>query len=121
MRKITGAVTIPAPGSKVIEEYVGRASTETEDISVAHMIAPPGWTEPIQEPDFDDITIVLKGVIEVEHADGRETVRAGEAIITEKGERIRYVNPSTTESAEYWAICLPAFSPENVNREDGEK
>lgn len=119
MRKIEGPVSIPAGGSKVIEEYVGRASTGTDRISVAHMIAPPGWTEPFQEPEFDEITIVVKGAIDVEHDDGHETVRAGEAVITDKGERIRYVNPSPTESAEYWAICLPAFSPETVNRENG--
>lgn len=119
MRKISGPVSIPAQGSKVIEEYVGRASTETDRLSIARMIAPPGWTEPFQEPEFDEITIVVAGEIDVEHDDGRETVHAGEAIITEKGERIRYVNPSSTESAEYWAICLPAFSPETANRESG--
>ncbi len=118
MRKIAGPVSIPAPGSKVIEEYVGRVSTDSDRVSVARMVAPPGWTEPFQQPEFDEITIVVKGSIDVEHGEGRESVRAGEAIITEKGERIRYVNPSDTDSAEYWAICLPAFSPETVNRAD---
>lgn len=117
MRKISGPVSIPAPGSKVIEEYMGRASTDTERISIAHMVAPPGWTEPFQQPEFDEITIVVKGAIDVEHDEGRETIHAGEAVITEKGERIRYANPSEHESAEYWAICLPAFSPGMVNRE----
>lgn len=117
MRKINGPVSIPAPGSKVIEEYVGRASTDTDRVSIAHMIAPPGWTEPYQQPDFDEITIVVKGAVDVEHDGGRERVSAGEAIITEKGERIRYLNTSSTESAEYWAICLPAFSTESANRE----
>lgn len=117
MKKIERPVSIPAPGSKIIEEYVGRASTDMENVSVARMVAPPGWSEPFQRPDFDEVTLVVNGAIEVEHDGGRETVRAGEAILTEKGERIRYLNPSSSESAEYWAICLPAFSPETVNRE----
>lgn len=117
MQKVAAPVSIPSPGSKVIEEYVGEVSTGEERVSVAHMIAPPGWTEPFQRPDFDEITVVVKGVLEVEHDEGRETVRAGEAIVTRKGERIRYQNPSE-ESAEYWAICLPAFTLDRVHREE---
>lgn len=117
MRKIERPVSIPASGSKVIEEYVGRASTKSERLSVAHMVAPPGWTEPFQRPKFDEITIVLKGALEVQHDGGRETVKAGEAVLTEKGERIRYENPFN-EAAEYWAICLPAFSVELAGREE---
>lgn len=117
MQKITGPVSIPAPGSKVIEEYVGRISTGEERVSVAHLIAPPGWSEPFQRPDFDEITLVVKGTLEVEHDEGRETVKSGEAIVTTRGERVRYQNPSE-ESAEYWAICLPAFTLKNVHRED---
>ncbi len=117
MRKISAPVSIPAPGSKVIEEYVGRASTGEKRLSVAHMIAPPGWAEPFQRPEFDEITVVVKGSIEVEFDNGRETVEAGEAIVAERGERVRYENPSD-ESAEYWAICMPAFSPEKIHREE---
>lgn len=116
MRKITAPTSIPAPGSKVIEEYIGRASTGDERLSIAHMIAPPGWTESFQRPDFDEITIVVHGELEVDHDGGRETVRSGEAILTEKGERVRYENASE-EFAEYWAVCLPAFSSETAHRE----
>jgi mannose-6-phosphate isomerase-like protein (cupin superfamily) len=116
MKKISGPIPILAPGSKVIEEYVGRASTGEERLSIAHMIAPPGWTESFQRPDFDEITIVVQGELEVDHDGGRETVRAGQAIFTEKGERVRYENTSE-EFAEYWAVCLPAFSPEAAHRE----
>lgn len=117
MRKISAPVSIPASGSKVIEEYVGRASTGDEQLSVAHMIAPPGWTEPFQQPEFDEVTVVVKGELEIEHDEGRETVRAGEAVVTHRGERVRYQNV-TGESAEYWSICLPAFSVEDARRED---
>jgi len=117
MQKITAPVSIPAPGSKVIEEYVGRASTGWEHLSIAHMIAPPGWTEPVQRPDFFEITIVVRGSLVVEHDAGHETVPAGQAIVTEKGERIRYGNPSE-EFAEYWSICLPAFDADAAHRSE---
>jgi mannose-6-phosphate isomerase-like protein (cupin superfamily) len=115
-RKITTPVSVPASGSKIIEEYVGRVSTDTETVSVARMIAPPGWTEPFQEPEFDEVTLVLSGAITVEHFAGREIVRRGEVILVERGERIRYGNPFE-EPAEYWAVCVPAFSPEAARRE----
>lgn len=115
---ITQPVRIPAPGAKVIEEHVGRASTGTESASVAHMIAPPGWDEPFQAPDFDEVTIVVRGTMRVTHGDGIETdVRAGETILCGAGERIRYSNPFD-EEAEYWAVCAPAFSPDTVRREE---
>ncbi len=113
---ITSPVRIPVPGGKLIEEHVGRASTGTASTSVAHMIAPPGWDEPFQTPDFDEVTIVVRGTVRVEHGDGVETdVQAGETILCRAGERIRYSNPSG-EEAEYWAVCAPAFSPDTVHR-----
>lgn len=114
---ISQPARIPAPGGKLIEEFVGRLHTGTESMSVAHMIAPPGWDEPFQAPTFDEATVVLRGTIRVEHDAGHTDVRAGEVIFCRAGERIRYTNPSA-EEAEYWAICTPAFSPETVHRED---
>ena len=114
---ITAPVRIPAPGAKVIEEHVGRASTGTVSASVAHMIAPPGWDEPFQAPDFDEVTIVVRGAIRVEHDGGAFEVRAGESVLCRAGERIRYANASATDEAEYWAVCTPAFAPDTVHRE----
>jgi mannose-6-phosphate isomerase-like protein (cupin superfamily) len=115
---ITRPVRIPAPGAKVIEEHVGRASTDTPGVSVAHMVAPPGWDEPFQTPAFDEVTIVVRGTMRVDHEAGTTDVRAGETILCRAGERIRYSNPFD-EEAEYWAVCAPAFSPDTVNREEG--
>ena len=117
VRKITRPVPIPVPGGKTIEEHVGRASTGTSSLSVAHMIAPPGWDEPFQRPEFDEVTIVLRGTMRVEHDGGAEDVEAGETILVEAGERIRYSNPADAE-CEYWAVCAPAFSPATVHREE---
>lgn len=88
-----------------------------DTVSIAHMVAPPGWEEPAQTPDFDEFTVVLDGVLLVETDDGPTLVRAGSAIITRAGERVRY---STSEGARYFAICVPAFTPESANREDVE-
>ena len=115
---ITAPVRIPAPGAKVIEEHVGRASTGTGSASVAHMVAPPSWSEPWQAPTFDEVTIVVAGTMRVEHDGGQSDVRAGETILCRAGERIRYSNPSPVEPCEYWAVCAPAFSPETVHREE---
>ena len=118
---IAAPTRIPVPGGKVIDEYVGRVTTGTEGVSVAHMVAPGGWQEPAQAPDFDEITVVLRGVVlvEVTAADGSvETleVPGGQAVLTRAGERVRY---STGErEAEYVAVCLPAFSPELAHRDD---
>lgn len=116
VRRIPDPARIPVPGGKVIEEHVGRVRTGTGTLSVAHMIAPPGWDEPFQRPDFDEVTIVVRGTVRVEHDGGAEDVRAGETVLVEAGTRIRYSNPAGTE-AEYWAVCAPAFSPETVHRE----
>lgn len=116
VRRIESATRVPVPGGKVIDEYVGRVNSGDERLSVAHMIAPPGWAEPPQTPEFAEFTLVLRGTVRVEHAGGVTEASAGQAVVTEPGERIRYsVGP---EGAEYVAVCLPAFSPETVHRED---
>jgi mannose-6-phosphate isomerase-like protein (cupin superfamily) len=109
---------IEAAGNKpkLIDEYIGRVSTQTEVVSIAHMRSPSGWTEPGQRPEFDEFTIVLKGMLRVEYSDGQMDVHAGQAVIAQKGEWVRYSTPSD-EGAEYIAVCLPAFSPDTVHRE----
>lgn len=118
IRHITDPARIPVPGGKIIEEHVGRVRTETSSLSVARMVAPPRWDEPYQTPTFDEVTIVLRGVVRVEHAGGAVDVRAGETVLVEAGDRVRYSNPSETE-AEYWAVCTPAFAPDAAQREEG--
>lgn len=118
-RLLTEPVAIPVPGGKVIREHVGRVATGTDAVSVAHMVAPPGWSEPAQRPAFDEVTLVLRGEVVVEHDGGSTRVTAGQSVVTYAGERVRYCcGPS---GAEYVAVCLPAFSPDTVNREDGEQ
>lgn len=106
---------IPVPGGKLIDEHIGRVNTGNSDISVAHMRSPAGWSEPGQTPEFDEYTIVLKGFMRVEHKDGVLDVPSGQSIFCAKNEWIRY---STPEGAEYIAICLPAFSPGTVHRDE---
>jgi mannose-6-phosphate isomerase-like protein (cupin superfamily) len=117
---ISAPTRIPVPGGKVIDEHVGAVTTPdvglSSSVSVAHMVAPAGWTEPYQTPDFDEITVVLAGQVLVDHANGRLEVDAGQSVITRGGERIRYSCGS--DGAEYIAVCLPAVSPESVHRED---
>ncbi|HEY6465727.1 MAG TPA: hypothetical protein VIY69_07035 [Candidatus Acidoferrales bacterium] len=107
---------IEAAGNKpkIIQEHVGRVNSKTEAISVARMSSPAGWVEPGQTPDFDEYTLVLSGVLRVEHKSGAIDVHAGQAVIAHADEWIRY---STPEGAEYIAICLPAFSPNTVHRD----
>jgi len=112
---VTSPTVVPGIGEKVIRELVGRVNTETSALSVARMTSPPGWEEPAQAPEFDEVTVVLEGAVVVEHDAGEFTVRAGEAVLTRAGEKVRY---STPEGAEYVAICVPAFSPGSVHRED---
>jgi mannose-6-phosphate isomerase-like protein (cupin superfamily) len=109
---------IEAAGNKpkIIDEYVGRVNTGTESTSVAHMRSPGGWVEPGQRPAFDEFTVVLRGTLRVEYEGGSFEVKAGQAIITNKGEWVRYSTPGE-EGAEYIAVCLPAFSPATVNRD----
>jgi mannose-6-phosphate isomerase-like protein (cupin superfamily) len=117
---ISSPTRIPVPGGKVIDEHVGAVSTPdlglSSSVSVAHMVAPADWTEPYQRPDFDEITVVLTGQVVVDHDSGRLEVGAGQSVITRAGERIRY--SCGPEGAEYIAVCLPAFSPESVHREE---
>ena len=112
---IQGPTRIPVPGGKVIDEYVGRVTSATTTVSVAHMKAPAGWDEPAQTPEFDEVTLVLAGTVLVEHDGGRLEVPAGQAVLTRAGERVRY--SVGDEGAEYVAVCLPAFSPDTVNRD----
>ena len=110
---------IEAAGTKPkrIEEYIGRVSSATESVSVAKMSSPGGWEEPGQRPDFDEFTVVVKGSLRVEHEGGVVDVLAGQAVITKRGEWSRYSTPSP-EGAEYFAVCLPAFSPDTVHRDE---
>jgi mannose-6-phosphate isomerase-like protein (cupin superfamily) len=106
---------IPVPGGKVIDEYIGRVNSGDAAVSIAHMLAPPGWDEPAQAPDFDEYTLVLRGTIQVEHPGGTLQVAAGQAVVTRAGERIRY--HAGDQGAEYVAVCLPAFSADAAHRD----
>ena len=115
---IAAPVTVAAAGNKPkrIDEYVGRASTGTAAASVAHMRSPGGWEEPGQRPEFDEFTVVLRGLLRVQHEGGVLEVRAGQGVIARAGEWVRYSSPDP-EGAEYVAVCLPAFSPGLVHRD----
>lgn len=117
-RFIEQPTVVQATGNKPkqIEEYAGRVNTGDESISIARMVSPGGWVEPAQTPDFREMSIVLKGILHVECIDGVTEVRAGQAIILEPGEWVRYSTPGE-EGAEYIAVCTPAFSPETVHRD----
>jgi mannose-6-phosphate isomerase-like protein (cupin superfamily) len=116
-RLIEQPTIIQAAGTKPkrIEEYAGRVNSGHAEVSVAHMVSPEGWQEPGQRPDFDEITVVLKGMLRVEFEDGSLDVRAGQAVVTSPGEWVRYSTPEPG-GAEYVAVCLPAFSPDAVHR-----
>ena len=101
---------------KIIEEYIGRVNSKTSALSIARMKSPSGWVEPGQTPEFDEYTIVLKGMLRVQSRNGSNDVEAGQAVITQKGEWVQYSTPGP-EGAEYIAVCLPAFSPEAVHRD----
>jgi mannose-6-phosphate isomerase-like protein (cupin superfamily) len=102
---------------KLIEEYVGHVNTGESRLSVARMRSPQGWLEPGQRPEFDEYTLVLAGCLRVEHEGGALDVRAGQAVVTSPGEWVRYSTPGP-EGAEYVAVCLPAFSPATVHRDE---
>ncbi|MCG6941986.1 MAG: hypothetical protein LJE69_12140 [Thiohalocapsa sp.] len=118
-RLIYQPTVVPAAGDKPkrIEEYAGRVASGNEQVSVARMRAPTGWQEPGQRPEFMEITVVLDGMLRVEHEGGVLDVHSSQAVITEPGEWVRYSTPARG-GAEYIAICLPAFSPETVHRDD---
>ena len=109
---------IQAAGNKpkLIDEYIGRVNSKTSGASVAHMRSPQGWMEPGQTPEFDEFTVVLKGLLRVAHRGGMLDVRAGQAVVAHKGEWVQYSTPEP-DGAEYVAICLPAFSPATVHRD----
>ncbi len=101
---------------KQIQEFAGRVNSEHRSVSVARMISPGGWEEPGQRPEFEEITVVLKGTLRVEHEGGALDVHAGQGVVTSPGEWVRYSTPGA-EGAEYVAVCLPAFSPDTVHRD----
>jgi mannose-6-phosphate isomerase-like protein (cupin superfamily) len=109
---------IEAAGNKLkrIEEFAGRVNSAYNAVSVARMVSPSGWVEPGQRPDFEEITVVLKGSLKVEFEGGEIDVGAGQAVITKPGEWVRYSTPGD-DGAEYIAVCLPAFSPDTVHRD----
>ena len=118
-KHIAGPTIVSAAGNKpkVIEEYVGRVNSSTEALSVARMKSPGGWIEPGQTPDFDEYTLVLRGMLRVTTRDGVLDVHAGQAVMVSRGEWVQYSTP-LAEGAEYVAICLPAFSMATVHRDD---
>ena len=119
--KIDRPTIIAAAGTKPkrIEEFIGRVNSHTDGLSVARMVSPAGWQEPGQCPAFDEYTVVLEGMLRVESSDGVLEIRAGEAVIAHAGQWVRYSTPEL-EGAEYIAVCMPAFSPDTVHRDDEE-
>ncbi len=117
-RRIESPSRIEAAGNKpkLIDEFIGRVVSGDEGVSIARMRSPGGWVEPGQTPEFDEYTIVLKGVLHVEHEGGVMEVSAGQAVAVSRGEWIRYSTPGG-EGAEYIAVCIPAFSPDTVHRD----
>jgi mannose-6-phosphate isomerase-like protein (cupin superfamily) len=113
---IDSPTTIEAAGNvpKIIKEFIGCVNSKTSDISIAKMESPAGWIEPGQTPEFDEYTVVLKGTLFVQTRDEGFEINAGQAIVTRKGEWVRY---STPGGAEYIAVCLPAFTPDTVHRD----
>lgn len=118
-RLIERPTIVEAAGTKPkqIEEFIGRVNSGHESLSIARMQSPEGWEEPAQRPEFHEFTIVLSGTLRVEHDTGELQVTAGQAFIADPGERVRYSTPYPG-GAEYIAVCLPAFSPDTVHRED---
>ena len=118
-RLIEKPTVVQAAGNKPkqIQEFVGRVNSGHDAVSVARMVSPGGWVEPGQRPEFEEVTLVLKGMVRVEHEGGAIDVRAGQAVVASPGEWIRY-SSSEPEGAEYVAVCLPAFSPDTVHRDE---
>jgi mannose-6-phosphate isomerase-like protein (cupin superfamily) len=116
-RLIAQPTIVQAAGTppKRIEEYVGRVNSGHSELSVARMISPNGWKEPGQRPTFEEVTVVLSGMVRVEYEGGSLDVRAGQAVVTAPGEWVRYSTPEG--GAEYVAVCLPAFSMDTVHRD----
>ena len=110
-------ITAAGNRPKRIEEYVGRVNSGHGSVSVARMISPGGWQEPGQRPEFEEVTVVLRGLLRVESSNGSIDVRAGQAVVTSPGEWVRYSTPEP-DGAEYVAVCLPAFAPDTVHRDE---
>ena len=111
-------IRIPVPGNKIIEEYFGNVATQSDDFSLAHMIAPAGWSEPAQTPDFDEITIMIRGKMEIIINEEKKIIlQAGETFLNKKGTKVRYSNPFK-EEGEYWSVCIPAFSIDRASRDE---
>lgn len=120
-RLVEQPVVIAAAGEppKRIEEFFGLAGNPAEGgVSIARMVSPPGWSEPGQTPEFTEYSVVVRGALRVETRQGEFRVAAGQAFVAEPGEWVRYSTPGP-EGAEYLAVCLPAFSPDTVHRDDG--
>ena len=117
--KISSPSIITSAGNKPkkIEEFIGRVNSKTDGVSIARMTSPSGWVEPGQKPEFDEYTVVLKGSLHVKTENGSFEVNAGEAVIAGKGTWVQYSTPGA-EGAEYIAVCLPAFSPDTVHRDE---
>ena len=115
---IEGPTIVQAAGTepKQIQEFAGRVNSGHAAVSLARIVSPEGWREPGQRPQFEEITMVLKGMLRVEHDGGQLDVRAGQAVVAKPGEWVRYSTPEPG-GAEYVAVCLPAFSPDTVNRD----
>lgn len=118
-RLIDAPIRVTAAGQppKLIDEYVGRVRSGTDAVSVAHMRSPAGWSEPGQRPDFDEYTVVLRGRLRVEHEGGALDVAAGQAVLAQRGEWVRYSTPDTG-GAEYVAVCVPAFTLAAAHRDE---
>ena len=108
-------VRIPVPGGKRIDEHCGLVASRRDDFSVAHMVAPAGWSEPPQTPHFDEVTLMVRGRLVVEHGGQRTEVGPGESVLVTKGTTVAYANPFEAE-CEYWAVCVPAFSVARAGR-----
>jgi ethanolamine utilization protein EutQ (cupin superfamily) len=117
-KHLTQPTRIKSVGTKekIIDEFIGRVNSSNTDISIARMQSPPGWTEPAQTPQFDEYTLVLKGVLHVDTKDRHYVVKANEVFIAQAGETVQYSTPDKP-GAEYVAVCIPAFSPDTVNRQ----
>ncbi len=117
-RLINAPTRILAQGQppKTIEEFIGRVNSQTETVSIARMVSPPGWSGPGQTPEFDEFTVVLRGELQIETREGVFRVMAGQAAIVNRGDWVRYSTPAT-EGAEYMAVCVPAFSEATVHRD----
>jgi mannose-6-phosphate isomerase-like protein (cupin superfamily) len=115
--KQTSPFVVPTTDGKLIEEHFGRVATDTSAFSIAHMVAPPHWSEPHQKPEFDEVTIVLRGRKLFEIDGEKVELKAGESILIKAGSRVRYSNPYD-EELEYWSVCVPAFDMYKVHREE---